>query len=211
MEGLPFWPFLVVLVVATAVGGPIFVALGGAAALLFMIDGVPPAAVPVATYSLSVSPTLAAIPLFTLAGFVLAEGGASGRLLRVFRALGRLAAGRDCGRLRGGLRLLHHVHRWLRSDDTGARGAAAQGAPGRRLPGSLLARAADGLGLARPAVSAGLAAHPLRHHRATADRGSVHRRSAARSAPGGAGGRLGRARGDSRCFEAPDASTAARW
>jgi len=87
MEGLPFWPFLLLLIVATAAGGPIFVALGGAAALLFMIDGVPAAAVPVATYSLSVSPTLAAIPLFTLAGFVLAEGGASQRLLRVFRAL----------------------------------------------------------------------------------------------------------------------------
>jgi hypothetical protein len=38
------------------------------------------------TYSLSVSPTLPAIPLFTLAGFLLAEGHASERLLRVFRA-----------------------------------------------------------------------------------------------------------------------------
>jgi tripartite ATP-independent transporter DctM subunit len=87
IEGLPFWPFLLMLIAATAVGGPIFVGLGGAAVLLFMIDGVPPAAVPVATYSLSVSPTLAAIPLFTLTGFLLAEGGASHRLLRVFRAL----------------------------------------------------------------------------------------------------------------------------
>jgi tripartite ATP-independent transporter DctM subunit len=34
-----------------------------------------------------VSPTLPAIPLFTLAGFILAEGHASGRLLRVFRSL----------------------------------------------------------------------------------------------------------------------------
>ncbi len=85
-EGLPFLPFLALLVIVTAVGGPIFVLLGGAAVLLFMIDGVPPAAVPVATYSLSVSPTLAAIPLFTLTGFMLAEGGASRRLLDVFRA-----------------------------------------------------------------------------------------------------------------------------
>src|SRR6185503_9878184 len=38
-------------------------------------------------YALSVSPTLPAIPLFTLAGFILAEGHASTRLLRVFRAL----------------------------------------------------------------------------------------------------------------------------
>jgi tripartite ATP-independent transporter DctM subunit len=85
-EGLPFLPFLALLVIVTAAGGPIFVLLGGAAVLLFMIDGVPAAAVPVATYSLSVSPTLPAIPLFTLTGFVLAEGGASRRLLDVFRA-----------------------------------------------------------------------------------------------------------------------------
>ena len=37
--------------------------------------------------ALSVSPTLPAIPLFTLAGFILAEGQSSERLLRVFRAL----------------------------------------------------------------------------------------------------------------------------
>ena len=51
-----------------------------------MSDGVTPATVLIETYSLSVSPTLPAIPLFTLAGFILAEGQASARLLRVFRA-----------------------------------------------------------------------------------------------------------------------------
>jgi tripartite ATP-independent transporter DctM subunit len=51
-----------------------------------MHDGVTPATILIETYSLSVSPTLPAIPLFTLAGFLLAEGRASERLLRVFRA-----------------------------------------------------------------------------------------------------------------------------
>jgi TRAP-type C4-dicarboxylate transport system permease large subunit len=51
-----------------------------------MHDGVTPATILIETYALSVSPTLAAIPLFTLAGFLLAEGRASERLLRVFRA-----------------------------------------------------------------------------------------------------------------------------
>ena len=68
-------------------GAPIFAILGGAAVVLFMSDGVTPAAILIETYALSVSPTLAAIPLFTLAGFILAEGRASERLLRVFRAL----------------------------------------------------------------------------------------------------------------------------
>jgi tripartite ATP-independent transporter DctM subunit len=86
LEGQPFWPGLTLIVLATLLGGPIFAALGGVAVLLFLIDFVPAAAVPVQTYSMTVSPSLPAIPLFTLAGFLLAEGNASGRLLRVFRA-----------------------------------------------------------------------------------------------------------------------------
>ncbi len=86
-DGAAAWPGLVVLVAAAAVGGPIFTVLGGAAVWLFLCEGVPAAAVPAETYRLTVSPTLPAIPLFTLAGFLLAEGEASQRLLRVFRAL----------------------------------------------------------------------------------------------------------------------------
>ncbi len=80
-------PWLVLILASTLLGGPIFAALGGAAVFLFLADFVPLAAIPAESYRLAVSPTLAAIPLFTLTGFLLAEGGASGRLLRVFRAL----------------------------------------------------------------------------------------------------------------------------
>jgi tripartite ATP-independent transporter DctM subunit len=83
----PALPWLILVVLATVAGGPIFAAIGGAAVLLLLSEGVPAAAVPAETYRLVVSPTLPAIPLFTLAGFLLAEGGASQRLLRVFRAL----------------------------------------------------------------------------------------------------------------------------
>jgi tripartite ATP-independent transporter DctM subunit len=87
LDAQPSWPGLALLLLGTILGGPIFALLGGAAALLFMSDGIPPVAVLVETYRLSVSPTLPAIPLFTLVGFLLAEGGASGRLLALFRAL----------------------------------------------------------------------------------------------------------------------------
>ncbi len=80
-------PWLVLILASTLLGGPIFAALGGAAVFLFLSDFVPLAAIPAESYRLAVSPTLAAIPLFTLTGFLLAEGGASERLLRVFRAL----------------------------------------------------------------------------------------------------------------------------
>src|SRR5262249_50578597 len=86
VEGHSLVPVWIVIVVAAVAGTPLFAILGGAAALLFMHDGVTPGTILVETYSLSVSPTLPAIPLFTLAGFLLAEGRASERLLRVFRA-----------------------------------------------------------------------------------------------------------------------------
>jgi tripartite ATP-independent transporter DctM subunit len=86
IEGGPAWPGLTLVFLAAALGAPIFAILGGAAVVLFMTDGITPAAILIETYSLSVSPTLPAIPLFTLAGFILAEGHASTRLLRVFRA-----------------------------------------------------------------------------------------------------------------------------
>ena len=86
IEGRALWPAFVVVFAAAVAGTPLFAILGGTAALLFLHDGVTPATVLIETYSLSVSPTLPAIPLFTLAGFLLAEGRASERLLRVFRA-----------------------------------------------------------------------------------------------------------------------------
>jgi tripartite ATP-independent transporter DctM subunit len=86
IEGASLWPIAVLIVASSIAGAPLFAILGGTAALLFMRDGVTPATILIETYSLSVSPTLPAIPLFTLAGFLLAEGRASERLLRVFRA-----------------------------------------------------------------------------------------------------------------------------
>jgi len=81
------WPGIVVILAATALGAPLFVAMGGSALLLFFSDGTPVASIPVETYSLMVSPSIPTVPLFTLTGFILAEGGASRRLLRLFRAL----------------------------------------------------------------------------------------------------------------------------
>jgi tripartite ATP-independent transporter DctM subunit len=87
LEGRAAWPGLVALAAAAALGAPIFAILGGAAALLFMTEGVGPVAILIETYQLAVKPTLPSIPLFTLAGFLLAEGRAPERMLRCFRAL----------------------------------------------------------------------------------------------------------------------------
>ena len=68
-------------------GAPIFVVLGGATLMLFLATEVPAAAVTVETYRIVVSPSIPAIPLFTLTGCLLAAGSASERLVRLFRAL----------------------------------------------------------------------------------------------------------------------------
>ena len=81
------WPLAALLIVATLVGSPVFVALGGLAALFFFRDGTPVSAVTAEIYRLIASPTLPAIPLLTACGYVLADSHAASRLVRFFRAL----------------------------------------------------------------------------------------------------------------------------
>ncbi len=80
-------PGLAVLLVAVVLGAPIFVMLGGAALILFWGEDLPIASISLTHYSMVTNPTLPTVPLFTLAGYFLAEGGASKRLVRVFQAL----------------------------------------------------------------------------------------------------------------------------
>ncbi|MBI5690716.1 MAG: TRAP transporter large permease subunit [Verrucomicrobia bacterium] len=75
------------LLLATFLGAPIFALLGGAALVLISGSGAPLAAIAIDHYSLVTNPALPAIPLFTLAGYFMAEGGASRRLIRLFQAL----------------------------------------------------------------------------------------------------------------------------
>ena len=88
LDGASPWPLITVLVIAAVLGAPIFVLLGGAGAIFFMSQGSKPTVLLITAYQeLTGSAGLAAIPLFTLAGYLLAEGRSSERLLRLFRAL----------------------------------------------------------------------------------------------------------------------------
>src|SRR6185503_8525661 len=89
-----FVPALGALAAATVFGAPAFVALGGTALVLFWWMAEPIAAIPVSHYSLVTNPAIPTLPLFTLAGYVLAESGAPGRLIAVFdRLFGRCRGG----------------------------------------------------------------------------------------------------------------------
>jgi C4-dicarboxylate transporter DctM subunit len=87
MAGMSFAPWLAIVVGAGVLGLPIFALLGGIALFASITHGNPPIVLPMMAYQeLTTSSGIAAIPLFTLAGFLLAEGKSSERLLRVFRA-----------------------------------------------------------------------------------------------------------------------------
>lgn len=114
------------LAACAALGMPIFAALGGAALLFFWVDGVPIASVPAETYRLAASPMLPALPLFTLAGYIFSEGGASRRLMRAFTAL--------VGWLPGGLAVVTVLLLAFFTPFTGASGVTILSMGGLLLP-----------------------------------------------------------------------------
>ncbi len=132
---------LAILFAATLLGAPIFAVLGGSALLLLQADGVPAAAVAVNHYSLVINPSLPAIPMFTLAGYLLAESRSPGRLVELFDAL--------FGRLRGGAALVTVLACTFFTCFTGASGVTILALGGLVMP--LLASAGyrpkDALGL----------------------------------------------------------------
>lgn len=79
--------FLVLIVVLILGGLPLFAAIGITGIIQFAISGIDPTVVIVEMYRVASAPTLLAIPLFTLAGYVLAECSAPRRLLNLAEAL----------------------------------------------------------------------------------------------------------------------------
>jgi len=87
LAGHALSPWLILILAAGVLGAPIFTLLGGIALFASMTLGNPPVVLPMMAYQeLTTSTGIAAIPLFTVSGFLLAEGKSSERLLRVFRA-----------------------------------------------------------------------------------------------------------------------------
>lgn len=78
---------VVVLLVLAALGAPLFALIAAVALLGFRAAGQEGVAVAVEFYRLADMPALIAIPLFTLAGYLLAESRAPQRLVRVTNAL----------------------------------------------------------------------------------------------------------------------------
>ena len=86
-SGIIAWVVVFVLLFALSRGAPIFIGLGGLAVFFFWSDWTPLSAISAEAYRIVVSPTLPTIPLFTLAGYILAESRASERLVKLFQSL----------------------------------------------------------------------------------------------------------------------------
>ena len=117
---------IIILFIATILGAPIFTTLGGAALILFWGQESPIASLAIDHYRMVVNPSLAAIPLFTLAGYFLAEGGASKRLIRVFQAL--------IGQVRGGPAIISVLVCAFFTSFTGASGVTILALGGLLMP-----------------------------------------------------------------------------
>ena len=115
-----------VLLLAAVLGSPVFATLGGFALILFWGEGLPIASIPLDHYRLVVNPSLPMIPLFTLAGYFLAEGGAPRRLVRVCNAL--------LGGLRGGAALVTVVASVFFTSFSGASGVTIIALGGMLMP-----------------------------------------------------------------------------
>jgi tripartite ATP-independent transporter DctM subunit len=143
-------PGLVCLLLVTILGAPVFTAIGGAALLLFWGEQLPIATIPLKHHSLVTSQSLPTIPLFTLAGYLLAESGASRRLIHVFQAW--------CGAMRGGPAIVTVLVCAFFTAFTGASGVTILALGGLLLPVLHAAgyRERDALGLLTGAGSLGL-------------------------------------------------------
>lgn len=138
--------------VAFLLGAPVFVAMSGIAMALFYWQGGPQAiaAVPTEAYNLVSSATLPAIPLLTVAGYVLAEGGATRRLVRAYKGI--------FGWMPGGVAVMATFVCALFTTFTGASGVTILALGGLLLPSLLEDRYPEdfSVGLVTAAGSLGL-------------------------------------------------------
>ena len=143
-------PAMIILLAATVLGAPIFVTLGGAALILLWGDAIPIEMMPIRHYQQVTNASLPAIPMFTLAGYLLAEGGAAKRLVRVFQTL--------VGHLRGGPAIATVLVCAFFTSFTGASGVTILALGGLLMPVLLTARYTErnALGLLTGSGSIGL-------------------------------------------------------
>lgn len=86
-SSLALWPTILLLIVSAFMGVPLFLVLGGVSYLLFSNSGGYVDVIPMETYRILTDRNTCAIPLFTIAGFILSQSKAGERYVLLFKAL----------------------------------------------------------------------------------------------------------------------------
>lgn len=142
------------LMLLAFLGAPLFVIILGAAMLGFYATDIPLAVLPIEIYRLVDTPLLLALPLFTFAGYILAESRLSSRLVRLTQAA--------LGWLPGGLAVVAYLVCALFTAFTGASGVTIVALGGLLLPALVQAGYKErfSLGLVTTSGSLGLLLAP---------------------------------------------------
>ncbi|MCX7697835.1 MAG: TRAP transporter large permease subunit [Candidatus Goldbacteria bacterium] len=89
---------VIIGIIAAFLGVPLFVILGGLAFIFFILAGIDISAVIIETARIGTSPVLITIPLFTFAGYIMAEAGTPRRMINLVNSF--------IGWLRGGVAIV---------------------------------------------------------------------------------------------------------
>ncbi|GJQ21448.1 MAG: hypothetical protein HBSIN02_18030 [Bacteroidia bacterium] len=120
------WVVVVVLALLALLGAPLFSIIGGIALYAFDQEGIDTSSVIIELYRIAETPTLIAIPLFTFAGYLLAESKSPQRLVTLARAM--------FGWIPGGLAIVVLVTCAFFTAFTGASGVTIVALGGITLP-----------------------------------------------------------------------------
>ena len=133
---------LLIVIIAVAlllIGIPIFAVIAGLTLYLFFASQIDISAIVIEMHRMATTPVLVAIPLFTFAGYLLSESGASKRLIRLSNAL--------LGWLPGGLSVIALVTCAVFTALTGATGLTIIALGGILLPAMMRGRYSENFSL----------------------------------------------------------------
>ncbi len=128
-----------ITLILAATGTPLFIVIATGALLSFYLSGIDSSAVIIEMYRLASTPLLETIPLFALAGYVLAESNAPKRLVRLSQAF--------LGWMPGGLAVVVLIACTLFTAFTGASGITIIALGGLVFPALLSQRYPEGFSL----------------------------------------------------------------
>ena len=142
---------IILLVLLTILGLPIFAGIMGAAMLGLYSSEVHFSAIAIEIFRLANAPVLLAIPLFTFAGYLLSEGGTSARMIRFSRSL--------FGWIPGGLGVVALVSCAFFTAITGATGITIIALGGLLLPALVSEKYGENFSLGLMTTSGSLGLH----------------------------------------------------